>query len=92
MTALRARMSGRLDIAARAALGLADLARNRTGLRAEARIVRGEDVRAIAGGGPTLIEWVTYRVAAHSTSDDPSRYRPAEEWKAWPLGDPIDRL
>jgi 2-oxoisovalerate dehydrogenase E1 component alpha subunit len=39
-----------------------------------------------------LIEWVTYRVAAHSTSDDPSRYRPADEWKAWPLGDPIDRL
>jgi 2-oxoisovalerate dehydrogenase E1 component alpha subunit len=39
-----------------------------------------------------LIEWVTYRVAAHSTSDDPSRYRPADEWKAWPLGDPIERL
>jgi 2-oxoisovalerate dehydrogenase E1 component alpha subunit len=48
--------------------------------------------RARTNHGPTLIEWVTYRVAAHSTSDDPSRYRPAEEWKAWPLGDPIDRL
>jgi 2-oxoisovalerate dehydrogenase E1 component alpha subunit len=35
---------------------------------------------------------VTYRAAAHSTSDDPSRYRPKEEWKAWPLGDPIERL
>jgi len=35
---------------------------------------------------------VTYRTAAHSTSDDPSRYRPKEEWKAWPLGDPIARL
>ena len=44
-----------------------------------------------AGLGPTLIEWVTYRVAAHSTSDDPSAYR-ADELATWPLGDPIDRL
>ena len=35
---------------------------------------------------------MTYRAAAHSTSDDPSRYRPKEEWRAWPLGDPITRL
>jgi 2-oxoisovalerate dehydrogenase E1 component alpha subunit len=48
--------------------------------------------RARANLGPTVIEWVTYRAAAHSTSDDPSRYRPADEWKSWPLGDPIDRL
>jgi 2-oxoisovalerate dehydrogenase E1 component alpha subunit len=48
--------------------------------------------RARAGIGPTLIEWVTYRVAAHSTSDDPSAYRPRDELAAWPLGDPIDRL
>jgi len=48
--------------------------------------------RARSNWGPTLIEWITYRVAAHSTSDDPSKYRPFEEWKAWPLGDPIDRL
>jgi 2-oxoisovalerate dehydrogenase E1 component alpha subunit len=48
--------------------------------------------RARANLGPTLIEWVTYRAAAHSTSDDPSRYRPADEWKSWPLGDPIERL
>jgi len=48
--------------------------------------------RARSNCGPTLIEWVTYRVGAHSTSDDPSRYRPADEWKAWPLGDPIERL
>jgi 2-oxoisovalerate dehydrogenase E1 component alpha subunit len=48
--------------------------------------------RARAGLGPTLIEWVTYRVAAHSTSDDPSAYRPPEELAAWPLGDPIERL
>jgi 2-oxoisovalerate dehydrogenase E1 component alpha subunit len=48
--------------------------------------------RARSNNGPTLIEWVTYRASAHSTSDDPSRYRPADEWKSWPLGDPIARL
>ncbi len=48
--------------------------------------------RARANHGPTLIEWVTYRVGAHSTSDDPSAYRPKEEAATWPLGDPIDRL
>ena len=48
--------------------------------------------RARRNFGPTLIEWVTYRVAAHSTSDDPSKYRPREESDAWPLGDPIERL
>ena len=48
--------------------------------------------RARRNLGPTLIEWVTYRAGAHSTSDDPSRYRPKEESDAWPLGDPIERL
>jgi 2-oxoisovalerate dehydrogenase E1 component alpha subunit len=48
--------------------------------------------RARTNRGPTLIEWVTYRASAHSTSDDPSRYRPVDEWKSWPLGDPIERL
>ena len=48
--------------------------------------------RARANLGATLIEFFTYRVAAHSTSDDPTRYRPAEEALNWPLGDPIQRL
>ncbi len=48
--------------------------------------------RARAGHGPTLIEHVTYRVGAHSTSDDPSAYRPKEESDMWPLGDPVERL
>jgi len=48
--------------------------------------------RARQSGGATLIEHVTYRAGAHSTSDDPSRYRPKEEWAAWPLGDPVARL
>ena len=48
--------------------------------------------RAHANLGPTLIEHFTYRVEGHSTSDDPSRYRPKDEPQAWPLGDPINRL
>jgi 2-oxoisovalerate dehydrogenase E1 component alpha subunit len=48
--------------------------------------------RARRNLGPTLIEYVTYRVGAHSTSDDPAAYRPKTESDAWPLGDPVIRL
>jgi 2-oxoisovalerate dehydrogenase E1 component alpha subunit len=48
--------------------------------------------RARSNLGPTLIEWVTYRAGPHSTSDDPSKYRPADDWSHFPLGDPIARL
>ena len=48
--------------------------------------------RARNGAGATLIEHVTYRAGAHSTSDDPSRYRPKDEWREFPLGDPVERL
>ena len=48
--------------------------------------------RARSNHGPTLIEFFTYRAEGHSTSDDPSGYRPTNEAKAWPLGDPIERL
>jgi 2-oxoisovalerate dehydrogenase E1 component alpha subunit len=48
--------------------------------------------RARNNFGPTLLELYTYRAAAHSTSDDPSGYRPKDEFTVWPLGDPIDRL
>jgi 2-oxoisovalerate dehydrogenase E1 component alpha subunit len=48
--------------------------------------------RARANLGATLIEFFTYRAAGHSTSDDPTRYRPADEAAHWPLGDPIQRL
>ena len=48
--------------------------------------------RARANGGPTLIEFFTYRAEGHSTSDDPSGYRPTNEAKLWPLGDPVERL
>ncbi|WP_421790663.1 thiamine pyrophosphate-dependent enzyme [Hyphobacterium sp.] len=48
--------------------------------------------RARAGHGASYIEYFSYRADAHSTSDDPSGYRPKTEASAWPLGDPIERL
>lgn len=48
--------------------------------------------RARANGGPTLIEFFTYRAEGHSTSDDPTGYRSAQERTEWPLGDPVTRL
>mgnify|MGYP002777010320 CR=1 FL=1 len=48
--------------------------------------------RARTNHGPTLIEYFTYRAEGHSTSDDPSAYRAAQEFAAWPLGDPVLRL
>jgi len=48
--------------------------------------------RARSNLGATLIEFFTYRAQGHSTSDDPTKYRPAEEAEYWPLGDPVERL
>lgn len=48
--------------------------------------------RARTNQGPTVIEHFTYRADAHSTSDDPTAYRSAQEREEWPLGDPIMRL
>lgn len=48
--------------------------------------------RARGNLGATVIELFTYRAEGHSTSDDPSRYRAADEAAQWPLGDPIARL
>jgi pyruvate dehydrogenase E1 component subunit alpha len=48
--------------------------------------------RARSGGGPTFIEALTYRLGPHTTSDDPSRYRPDEEEKEWRERDPIERV
>ena len=47
---------------------------------------------ARTGQGPTLIEAFTYRMGAHTTSDDPTRYRLASELEAWKLKDPVERL
>jgi 2-oxoisovalerate dehydrogenase E1 component alpha subunit len=48
--------------------------------------------RAQAKLGATVIELLTYRADGHSTSDDPTKYRPKNAAHAWPLGDPLDRL
>ena len=48
--------------------------------------------RARAGGGPTLIECVTYRLGVHTTADDPTKYRSEEEVKAWERKDPLTRF
>ncbi len=48
--------------------------------------------RARAGEGPTLIEALTYRVQGHSSSDDPSVYRKADEPAEWEKRDPLNRL
>ncbi len=47
---------------------------------------------ARSGQGPTLIEAFTYRMGAHTTSDDPTRYRLASELEAWKLKDPLERV
>ena len=48
--------------------------------------------RARRGEGPTLVEAFTYRMSPHTTSDDPTRYRPSAELEQWKLKDPIARL
>ncbi|RJQ50119.1 MAG: pyruvate dehydrogenase (acetyl-transferring) E1 component subunit alpha [Desulfobacteraceae bacterium] len=48
--------------------------------------------RARSGGGPTLIECITYRMAVHTTADDPTRYRKEEEVKEWEKKDPLIRF
>jgi len=56
------------------------------------RVTRDSLERARAGEGPTLVEALTYRIGAHSTSDDPTRYRSEEEVEAWRRKDPIRRF
>ena len=56
------------------------------------RVVGEAVARARTGGGPTLVETVTYRMGVHSSSDDPARYRDPAEVKAWESRDPLLRL
>ena len=55
-------------------------------------VTRAAVDRARSGGGPTLIEGVTYRIEAHTNSDDPTRYRQARDVEHWKRRDPIERL
>lgn len=61
-------------------------------LLAVVRVTREAVQRAASGHGPTLIEAMTYRLAGHSTSDDPTIYRDADELKRWQQRDPIERV
>ena len=54
--------------------------------------VRAGVERAAGGGGPTLIEAITYRIEAHTNADDATRYRTGDEVQAWLARDPIARL
>ncbi|MEU4659901.1 pyruvate dehydrogenase (acetyl-transferring) E1 component subunit alpha [Streptomyces sp. NPDC023723] len=56
------------------------------------RTVRQAADRARAGGGPTLVEAVTYRLDAHTNADDATRYRHAAEVEFWRRRDPVDRM
>lgn len=55
-------------------------------------VTRSALERARRGEGPTLVEAFTYRMGAHTTSDDPTKYRADEERQAWEAKDPILRL
>jgi len=55
-------------------------------------VTRAALQNAREGNGPTLIEAFTYRMGAHTTSDDPTRYRVAADLEAWKLKDPIERV
>ncbi len=80
------------------------LASRGPGFGVPSRLVDGNDIlavydvmqqaieRARAGEGPTLVETLTYRIGAHTTADDPTRYRDAAEVEAWRAKDPIARF
>jgi pyruvate dehydrogenase E1 component alpha subunit len=55
-------------------------------------VTRAALARAREGSGPSLIEAYTYRMAPHTTSDDPTRYRLAADLETWKLKDPIERV
>jgi pyruvate dehydrogenase E1 component alpha subunit len=55
-------------------------------------VTREARARGARGDGPTLIEAVTYRMGAHTSSDDPNRYRGERELEPWVQRDPIERL
>jgi 2-oxoisovalerate dehydrogenase E1 component alpha subunit len=83
---------------------VADIASRASGYGIRGAVVDGNDVLAVikavreasaharAGLGPTLLEAKTYRLAAHSTSDDPRGYRASEEEAYWRKRDPLLRL
>ena len=84
------RRTGRIELLE--TLGPKGLARERHANLLSAAAPKWARDRASAGHGPTHIEVYTYRAGAHSSSDDPSAYRPGNEFECWPGGDPVQRL
>ena len=72
--------------------GIAGVRIDGTDLLMVVQAVRDAADRARRGGGPTLIEALTYRMGAHSSADDPARYRPEEEMRQWETLDALARL
>ncbi|HEY0754838.1 MAG TPA: pyruvate dehydrogenase (acetyl-transferring) E1 component subunit alpha [Ktedonobacteraceae bacterium] len=82
----------------------ASFAQRGVGFGVPARLVDGNDILAVydavsqavesarSGQGPSLIETLTYRIGAHTTADDPTRYRDAAEIASWQARDPIARF
>jgi len=93
-----------ISVPARVQSGARTLALRAAGLGIPGALVDGNDVvsvlgcvreaveRARSGGGPTLVEAVTYRLDPHTNADDPRRYRSDEEVTRWLERDPVDRL
>jgi TPP-dependent pyruvate/acetoin dehydrogenase alpha subunit len=72
--------------------GIAGVRIDGTDLLMVVKAVRDAADRARNGGGPTLIEALTYRMGAHSSADDPTRYRPEEEPREWEQLDALQRV
>jgi pyruvate dehydrogenase E1 component alpha subunit len=75
-----------------AAYGFEGVSVDGNDLLAVCKVTRDALEKARAGGGPTLIEAITYRMGPHSTSDDPTRYRTEEERADWAKRDPVRRF
>lgn len=74
------------------AYGMACIKVDGNDLFAMTRALKEAEAHAREGKGPVLIEALTYRRGAHTTSDDPTKYRTKEEEEQWSCTDPIDRL
>jgi len=75
-----------------AAYGMPGVVVDGNDLLAVRQVMREAAERARKGEGPTLVECKTYRMGGHSTSDDPTRYVPAEELAEWAERDPVERF
>jgi pyruvate dehydrogenase E1 component alpha subunit len=89
----RSRQSAALALAVRGpGFGLPSALVDGNDVLAVYEVVQKAIERARSGQGPTLVEAITYRIGAHTTADDPSRYRDPAEVELWRTKDPITRL